>query len=289
MSTFASPSVVILPWTEPFATVGSWTRTQSSAHLGGGTMTGPSTIDNSISFRVALGAGTYTITAIGSQNATYGISTVALNGVSVGTLDWYAAGGSANNVKTITSVAVTVPGVYTLSFTAATKNASSGNYAQILNLLALHRTDDASGYLNGATLPHRFDIIAWAGTQYASVSSWGPSQSSGYLGGGIYLSPTTVDNSATWLVPLASGTWSVTAIATTNTDAAISTVKLNTTTVGTLDWYAALANNAVQTITGISVTVPGIYKLSLTAATKNGSSSAYRQRLNHLILQRTGA
>lgn len=292
MTTYAPPAQTIVTWTQPFATVGSWQRIQGSPGFGGGTYQSNGAMNDYVEYRVALNAGVNTITVIGVVASNYAISTVSLDGGvgTVGVLDWYAVGAADDTVKTITGVTVPFTGVYGLRFTAASKHASSSNYRQNFQFVAVHATTDISGPVVGATLPHRVDIIPWAGTQYAVSTAITRTQGSTYLGGGLAYTGTTINNYAEYLVALAAGTWSITTIHTTAADGGISTVSIDGASVGTFDLYSAgTVGNVVTPITGVVIPADGIYKLRFTAASKAGASSAYAQRMQLHTLQRTGS
>lgn len=109
------------------------------------------------------------------------------------------------------------------------------------------------------------------------------------LGGGdIYQTPVNVNDSVSWDVPLTAGTWTFTMIHQCNTDRGIYTVRLDSTTVGTIDGYAAAKTvNSAGTITNIVVGSDAVYRLTLLMATKNASSTNFYYGLNHIALSRT--
>lgn len=94
-----------------------------------------------------------------------------------------------------------------------------------------------------------------------------------------------------WDVPnlqLDAGTYAFQEIAPTNNDAAIGTVLLDGSSVGTFDQYTAtLTYNVVKTITGIVVATSGAHHLQVKAATKNASSSGFVLRLCSMQMIRT--
>jgi len=87
-------------------------------------------------FPFNLSPGTFTLFIMGGTNASGGIITWSIDGVSVGTTDTYAAGSTG---RTIWSTVVTVPSgtSHILRGSMLTKNGSSGGYASVLNKMWL--------------------------------------------------------------------------------------------------------------------------------------------------------
>jgi hypothetical protein len=105
-----------------------------------------------------------------------------------------------------------------------------------------------------------------------------------------------------WDVLLGAGTWTIELIYLSSNTQGIFTVQLSTdgtvfTNVGsapynasgsTIDSYSASpTKNVVSSLTGITVSTTGRYRLKLLMATKNGSSSGYGGSLQHVQLRRT--
>lgn len=135
--------------------------------------------------------------------------------------------------------------------------------------------------------PRHVDIWPWTG--WYSAVNWSRQNQSNTLSMGRGVSSGTQNNEVVWHVALDSGTWTLTVIGEMNTMYGISTVSLDATTLGTLDWYAgSVSYNNVKQITGISVGSAGVYALKFKAATKNASSSAYYLAFNMVTLTRTG-
>lgn len=87
---------------------------------------------------------------------------------------------------------------------------------------------------------------------------------------------------------LAAGTYTVTAILFTGTDRGIMKLKLASTTICTIDTYAAgNASNVLKVVTGCTVAASGLYTLRLMIDGKNGASSGYLFSINALALQQT--
>lgn len=73
-----------------------------------------------------LQAGTYTFKYIGLKNTTYGVGTVYLNGVSIGTINHYAASLQYNQTTTITGVVVATSGLHTIRHIITSAGAGGG-------------------------------------------------------------------------------------------------------------------------------------------------------------------
>ncbi len=95
---------------------------------------------SAIQWTVVLGAGTWTDELVLYRGPDAGITTVALDGATLGTLDGYAAAGTYNVRQSIAGVNVGTPGAHVLKLTTPTKNASSTGFYCRLNLLELRRT-----------------------------------------------------------------------------------------------------------------------------------------------------
>jgi hypothetical protein len=81
---------------------------------------------------IFLKAGTYTISVLGMTAPSRGIQEIFIDGVSVGTIDWYNGSLVYNQVKTISSVTVTGDGQHTFKSTVNGKNGSSSDYQLLL-------------------------------------------------------------------------------------------------------------------------------------------------------------
>ena len=106
-----------------------------------------------------------------------------------------------------------------------------------------------------------------------------------------------------WDIFLGSGTWTVELIHVKENDAGIATVQLSSdagatfTSVGsapysgsasTIDFYnAPQTYNNRSTITAVTITATGLYRMKLLMATKNGSSSNYFAGVQHVQWRRT--
>ncbi|HSX06697.1 MAG TPA: hypothetical protein VLG92_03190 [Candidatus Saccharimonadia bacterium] len=68
----------------------------------------------------------------------------------------------------------------------------------------------------------------------------------------------------------------------------IYTIKIDGTTVGTVDGYASSLNPTYGTINGISIASAGQHTLTVVMATKNASSGGYLAMMDHIFLTQTG-
>lgn len=67
----------------------------------------------------------------------------------------------------------------------------------------------------------------------------------------------------------------------------IYTVKIDGTTVGTVDGYASSLNPTFGTISGITIAAAGQHTLTIVMATKNASSSGYTGMMERVVLTQT--
>jgi hypothetical protein len=95
--------------------------------------------NDQVTYPVLLQAGTWKLAIMGSFGTSRGIYTIALDGVTVGTLDAYNAGGGFGTLE-LTGITVAKTGVKLLTLTMATKNASSSNYLASSSELVFTKT-----------------------------------------------------------------------------------------------------------------------------------------------------
>lgn len=132
--------ITILPWHYSGITQGTWIVVSNAASLMAGYFQNTSDAQNDrIDYKAFLSAGTYTFSLMCAKNTTCAISTILIDGSSVGTLDWYDAL-TYDVVQTITGIVVATPGLKTISIKAATRNAGAGGWALYLCSMALFRT-----------------------------------------------------------------------------------------------------------------------------------------------------
>jgi hypothetical protein len=139
----ANRNVTVLGVSAPSAVTGTWTNTADASAglmLGSYVLNTPAQ-NEAISWEVLLDAGTYTLTLLHHRHTTRGIYTVTMDGgASLGTIDGYNAGGGLATVSVITGIVVSVAGLHTMTFTMATKNASSSNYFATIHAFTMGRT-----------------------------------------------------------------------------------------------------------------------------------------------------
>jgi len=88
---------------------------------------GAAALNDEINYKFSCKAGTFTLCVLTLRYISRGIATISVDGVSQGTIDFYASDYEPNIVLTL-SVTLTTDGEHTLSFKVTGKNASSTNY-----------------------------------------------------------------------------------------------------------------------------------------------------------------
>lgn len=100
----------------------------------------PSALNDAFFSFVVIEAGTYTFEAFGHKSTSSGIVTWYLDGVSIGSQDWYGA--AADNVsQTIASLTIAVGGAHSIKGVVLGKNASSSGYNIPLTRYSFIRND----------------------------------------------------------------------------------------------------------------------------------------------------
>lgn len=87
----------------------------------------------------SLPAGEYQLHMVGHTSSASGITTVKMDGTSLGTPDWYTASGGFNAKRSL-NFTVDIGGEKVFTFTMATKNASSSGYKQQVTYLYIIKT-----------------------------------------------------------------------------------------------------------------------------------------------------
>jgi|GEM_PF-4919362 len=119
---------------------GAWGLTMNSNHADNTQINAPGpAIDNQVDFYVNLPSGTYSCIVHGQKDSSYGIATLKIDDVAVGTQDWYAAGSTVTS-QTTANIAVATSGIKKLSVVMASKNASSSGYGIILSAIYFKKT-----------------------------------------------------------------------------------------------------------------------------------------------------
>lgn len=101
-------------------------------------------INDEFSQSFYLAAGTYNFYALGVTFTDCGITTWSIDGGSIGTMDWYSTPAAFNALKSITSITIATSGYHKLTGKAATKNASSTNYKQLLTHYYFRQATDSA-------------------------------------------------------------------------------------------------------------------------------------------------
>jgi len=121
-------------WDTPF----SVDTTYASAYAGNRTSTGAQNAE--ITWPVVLSAGTWKFCLMHVAWNQCGIYSVQIDGVEKGTIDGYSSTATYNVISTISDIAISAPGKYTLKLKMATKNPSSPSYKGSLQKIRLIRT-----------------------------------------------------------------------------------------------------------------------------------------------------
>ncbi len=133
--------VASTPWSGNKTASASWARSQGSTYLSGGVLDsgGGAAQNDEFTEDHQFQAGTYKVAVIHSKVSSWGIDSVQFAGVTVASIDGYAAGATNNNYTEVTGIAVTA-GLKVVKHLMATKNASSSGYRFDPNSWAAIRT-----------------------------------------------------------------------------------------------------------------------------------------------------
>lgn len=119
--------------------------------------------------------------------------------------------------------------------------------------------------------------VAW--TDMGTAGPWG-----GY---GWYNSSSAQNDQLTWTLFIARGTYAIKVRGRKSSNLGILTIKVDGSSVGTIDFYNATPAYLASALTGISVSTGGSHTVQIIVATKNASSSNYLINLLDLIVYRT--
>lgn len=250
-------------------------------------------------WNVPVEAGTYALHIVHRKTPASGIVTVSIDGVDLGTpgsggVDWYGTSATANNRVIWSGITVGATGVIAVRLRVDSKNGSSSSYAAEVQAWELVRTGvtTASGDLDFDA--KHIDIMPWgAGSDALTGGAFDVfTASAGALSGGYNQNPpASAANGQTksWYVPLAAGTWTLTALYIKNFDAGIFAVTLGGATVTTgWDHYVnGTTFNVSTNWTGITVADDGVYELRFTTNGKNALSADYALYLQWLTFVKT--
>lgn len=128
-------------WGLPKTTVGAWVSQVLGLAPAGVTAYRQSSgaQNDSATWDFICGAGTFTLSFFHFTGANRGIYTVAIDGVTKGLIDGYTASTGSTVDETLTGL-VLINGQHTITFTMATKNASSSNYFATISAAVLLQT-----------------------------------------------------------------------------------------------------------------------------------------------------
>lgn len=138
----------------------------------------------------------------------------------------------------------------------------------------------------GAALPRMISIIGVAAP--LATTGFTPSVDATAAMGGYSISTSTVNDAISWPFTSDAGTYSITLQHSKGNNRGIYTVKIDGSSVGTIDGYNAASTHNVSVLTGIAITA-GVHTIEFVMATKNGSSGAYYGLIEGVSLTRTGA
>lgn len=140
-ATYARWYEQVVPFGVASTSTGTWSETANASAIMAYYRTNSSAaVNDAITWPVWLSAGTWTFELLHHLGSNVGIYTVKIGGVSIGTIDGYAASPAWNSRGQIAGVAVASSGKTTVELVMATKNASSSAYASRFSLLSFLRT-----------------------------------------------------------------------------------------------------------------------------------------------------
>lgn len=232
--------------------------------------------------------GAFTLAFLHLTFTNKGIYTVAVDGTTLGTVDGYAASDLPNILDTSLTGTLTSTGMHTITFTMATKHASSSAYYGAIQHIQIRMTS--------ITEPLAQDLapevaLFWPvfAEGNSGFSSLGASSNYAYYhymstagtGQNDYLQFSSVLRPGTYRLDLVSAKWS---------DMGKYHCLVDSVDLGNVDAYAAgLTYNNVLSIAGMALTGLSKHTMQIKMVDKNASSSNYYPRLTIARLIRTGA
>jgi len=127
--------------------------------------------------------------------------------------------------------------------------------------------------------------------QIATVGAWTPTYldntATGNFAGWVNISDGTQNDAITFDFACNAGTYQLDFYHLPFNNRGIYTIKIDGSTVGTVDGYAGSLIPVFGTITGISIASAGQHTLTIVMATKNASSSGYTGMMDHAVLTQT--
>ena len=131
--------IVDTPWAGVKSEVGTWTRSQASTRLAGGTLNSGGVQNDEHVKDYYFSAGTFKVALIHYAFTDTGIHSFQHDGGTVATIDGYNATPTENTYAEVTGIAV-IAGLKVHKILMATKHASSGGYAARVDTYAWVRT-----------------------------------------------------------------------------------------------------------------------------------------------------
>lgn len=139
---YGSPTIVLMGTTTTVQ--GTWNLTRYDDYIWGDLLLTNNTTraqNDEITIQdIYLMPGTYTLNTYCKKGTDCGIGTFYLDGVSIGTQDFYAAALSAGSIVSTTGITVSAGGKKTFSMKLATKNGASTHYNSYLAWCEFVRT-----------------------------------------------------------------------------------------------------------------------------------------------------
>jgi len=145
----------------------------------------------------------------------------------------------------------------------------------------------------GATFSRQVTILVngTPSVQVATVGTWTPTffknADTGNFVGWVNVSDTAQNDSITFDFACNAGTHQLDLYHLPFSNRGIYTIKIDGTTVGTVDGYASSLNPTFGTISGIAVATAGQHTLTIVMATKNVSSSGYMGMMEYIVFTQT--
>lgn len=97
-------------------------------------------VGDRVVWKALLASGTYTVRVIGFSDASYGITGIQINGVTVASFDWYSASAVSPDVKESTTVTIPDSGLKEITMRITGKNALSSSFFFTVTAIMFIRT-----------------------------------------------------------------------------------------------------------------------------------------------------
>lgn len=281
------PHIIDVPVLLPSAHTNWNTLSMNTAFLFGIRLSSSGAQNDSISFEFWAPKGNFTLAFIHHSSTDRGIYGVTADGVAIGTVDGYSASGVNNVLSASLTGTFASTGIHTITFTMATKNASSSNYAGHLRHLQIRMTSITEP-IAADLAPEvallwpvfnedtgQFTLTVNSGTAYYF-----------YYGNASTQNDEITMSSNTVLRP---GTYRLDVIGTRAANAGQLCLLDGGSNVGNADFYGASLGNHIASSAGFALAGFAPHTFKLKSATKNASSSGYFNRFTLARLIRTGS